>query len=87
MRCMAAADIFIGSDDEFSRDASRISHNVRVVTPYGPLPEEGMFVLSVESAVGGLSAAEQSDFRAVIRHWRACSLAMKELILLAGSDQ
>lgn len=87
VECMASADIFIGSDDSFSHEASRVSHNVRVMTPYGPLPEEDMFVLSVESAVGGLSASEQSEFRAVVQHWRECSQATRELMLLAGLDQ
>lgn len=85
VRCMASADILIGSDDAFSREASALSHNVRVVTSHKGHPEDDeAVVLNVGSAMRrGLSPAEKSELRGVVRHWRECSLEMKELMGLA----
>lgn len=71
LECIAAADVFVGSEDAFSRVAAVLSNNVKVLTDSWELdPDEEMVTLHPPNIVADIQTSNVAEeLRNVIEHW------------------
>lgn len=77
VECVASADVFIASEDEFSHAAVALSKNVRILTDqWASDVDEDMVLLNPAAAVAGLPTEKRSQLKTVFRDWLECSHGM-----------
>lgn len=74
LECMAAADVMIASESDFSRVAATLSVNVKVLTDRWEVDEdEAMIALNPAIAMAGMLPAERAELQKIVEEKHECS--------------
>lgn len=77
LECIAAADVMISSEDEFSKAAAALSGNVKILTDQWDIDaDEEMVIVDPLVIMAGtaMPLADRAEFCRVIREYRECSM-------------
>lgn len=77
--CISAADVFVGSEDEFSQAAALLSRSVKVLTDKWRRPaqvhesDDMVISLDVANTIAGVGDATRAELNEFMKEWRECS--------------
>jgi len=77
--CLAAADVFVGSESSFSEAAAAVSTNVKVML-WENQTEQDRVTLNSEAVTlsGAVTSDEQLQINTAIANWRHCSEEVRQ---------
>ena len=79
LECISAADVFVGSEDEFSQAAALLSRSVKVLTDKWERPaqanesDDRVVSLDVAKTIAGVRDTTRAELTMTVKEWRECS--------------